>query len=432
VRIAFLTPGTGNYHCGVCMRDNSLARHLIDHGHDVTLLPAYLPHLLDEESAGTKNSPVFFGGVNVYLQHKFPFFRKTPKWLDHLFNSEILLRWVAGKRGMNSPRELGEITLSTFRAKQGPLAKEVDKVIDWFKQYGQPDVLILSTILLAGVGRAVREELNIPVVGFLQGEDGFLDSLLPEYRAEAWKILGKDAKQLDACVSPSNFFAKHMGDRLGISENKIQHFANGISLCGYDDSFGKVEIPVIGYLARICPEKGLDLLIDAFIELKKSDKHSELRLAIAGTLPAENATYLEEQRNKISRNGLNNFVEIRTNLSRLEKIKFLMGLSLFCVPARLPEAFGLYVIEAMAAGVPVVLPNHGSFPELLEQTKGGVLYDDKELHALTVALNSMLDDSQKAKALGFAGRAAVRLKYSNEKLSTDLVENLLAPLVSIK
>jgi len=409
-----------------------LARHLIDHGHDVTLLPTYLPHLLDEESAGTKNSPVFLGGVNVYLQHKFPFFRKTPKWLDHLFNSETLLRWVAGKRGMTSPRELGEITLSTFRAKDGPLAKEVDKVIDWFKQYGQPDVLILSTILLAGVGRTVREELNIPVIGFLQGEDGFLDSLLPEYREEAWKILGKDVKQLDACVSPSNFFAKLMGDRLGISENKIQHFANGISLYGYEDSFGKVEIPVIGYLARICPEKGLDLLIDAFIELKKSDRYSELRLAIAGTLTAENAPYLDEQRHKISRNGLNDFVEIKTNLSRLEKIKFLLGLSLFCVPARLPEAFGLYVIEAMAAGVPVVLPNHGSFPELLEQTKGGVLYDDKDRHALPVALKKMLDDSQKAKALGSAGRVEVRLKYSNERLAIDLVENLLAPLVSIK
>ena len=84
------------------------------------MLPAYLPHLLDEEVAGTKNSPVFLGGVNVYLQHKLPFFRKTPKWLDNLFNNESLLCWVAGKRGMTSPQELGEITLSTLRGKDGP------------------------------------------------------------------------------------------------------------------------------------------------------------------------------------------------------------------------------------------------------------------------------------------------------------------------
>jgi hypothetical protein len=179
------------------------------------MLPAYLPHLLDEENARL-GAPVFLGGINVYLQHKFPFFRKTPKWLDNLFNSEFLLRWVAGKRGMTTPRELGEITLSTFRAKDGPLAKEVDKVIDWFREYGQPDVLILSTILLAGVGRAVRKEFNFPVIGFLQGEDGFLDSLLPEYREDAWEILGKDAKELDACISPSRFFAELMSSRLAL------------------------------------------------------------------------------------------------------------------------------------------------------------------------------------------------------------------------
>ena len=160
------------------MRDNSLARHIIDDGHEVTMLTTYLPHLLDEESAGAKNSPIFLGGLNVYLQHKSAIFRKTPKWLDDLFNHESLLRWVAGKRGMTTPRQLGEITLSTFRAKDGPLAKEVGKVIDWFREHGQPDALILSTILLAGVGRSVREELGIPVIGFFQGEDGFLDSLL--------------------------------------------------------------------------------------------------------------------------------------------------------------------------------------------------------------------------------------------------------------
>ena len=382
------------------MRDNSLARNLIDHGHDVTLLPTYLPHLLDEESAGSKNIPVFLGGVNVYLQHKFPFFRKTPKWLDHLFNSEILLRWVAGKRGMTSPRELGEITLSTFRAKEGPLAKEVDKVIDWFKRYGRPDVLILSTILLAGVGRAVREEFNIPVIGFLQGEDGFLNSLLPEYREVAWKLLGTDARGLDACISPSRYFAKHMGDRLGIPEDHIQYFPNGISLEGYEGANRKPDHPTIGYLARICPEKGLDLLVDAFIELKKSDQHKELRLAIAGTLPSENIIYLEEQKTKISQAGLDDFVEFNANLSRLEKIKFLLDLSLFCVPARLPEAFGLYVIEAMAAGVPVVLPDHGSFPEIIKETGGGFLYPLDEPSGLTHTLMTMLGNSVQAKQFG--------------------------------
>ena len=86
------------------------------------------------------------------------------------------------------------------------------------------------------------------------------------------------------------------------------------------------------------------------LRLKKSYKHEELRLAIAGALASENITYLEQQKTKISNAGFTNEVKIKTNLSRPEKIRFLKELSVFCVPARLPEAFGLYVIEAMAAG----------------------------------------------------------------------------------
>ena len=184
----------------------------------------------------------FFWWSECLLTAQIPFFRKTPDWLDNLFNHEFLLNWVAGRRGMTTPHQLGEITLSTFRAKGGPLFKEVEKVIDWFKRYGQPDILILSTILLAGVGRAVREEFNIPVIGFLQGEDGFIDSLLLEYREEAWEILRKDAQLLDDSISPSNYFAKHMSSRLGIPENNIQYFPNGISLKATKEKVAKPAI----------------------------------------------------------------------------------------------------------------------------------------------------------------------------------------------
>ena len=188
MKLAFLTPGTGNYFCGVCMRDNSLARQLMTLGHDVTMLPTYLPHFLDEQDA-SPDQPIFFGGINVYLQHKFSIFRHTPGWLDKALDSKWLLKKAAARSGMTSSKDLGEITLSTFRGEDGPLVKEVNKVLDWFKANGIPDTLFLSTIMLAGIGKVLKRELNIPVYGFLQGEDSFLDSLLPEYRVEAWKLL---------------------------------------------------------------------------------------------------------------------------------------------------------------------------------------------------------------------------------------------------
>ena len=412
------------------MRDNSLARHLINQGHEVTVLPTYLPHLLDEPSSA-KQTPIFFGGLNVYLQHKFRFFRKTPQWLDQIFNSQTLLRWVAGKRGMTAARDLGEITLSTLQAKDGPLAKEVDKVVDWFKEHGKPDVLLLSTVLLAGIGRTVREELGISVLSFLQGEDGFLDSFLPEFRKQAWELIGADARELDGCISPSRFFATLMGQRLGMVPEKILPLSNGISLDGYPADRAEPSEPTIGYFARICPEKGLDLLIDAFIQLKQSGEHPRLKLAVAGTLPKENQSFLEEQKRKITAAGLDQFVVFRPNLNRQEKIDFLTKLSLFCVPARVPEAFGLYVIEAMAAGVSVVLPDHGAFPEILEKTGGGITYSTTEPESLLPALGEQLRDPSGCSAMGEQGRVAVHEKFSNEGLARQLEENILAHLPTI-
>ena len=119
-----------------------------------------------------------------------------------------------------------------------------------------------------GLGGQFVKNSDIPVIRFLQGEDGFIDSLLPEYREEAWSF-GSDAQLLDDSISPSHYFAGHMSSRLGIPENNIQYFPNGISLEGYEGATNKADYQTIGYFARICPEKGLDLLIDAFIELKK-------------------------------------------------------------------------------------------------------------------------------------------------------------------
>ena len=152
------------------------------------MLPTYLPHFLDEEPAGG-DQEIFFGGINVYLQHKFSLFRKTPAWIDKAFDSKWLLKKAAARSGMTSSKDLGEITLSTFRGEDGPLLKEVNKVVQWFKAHGTPDVIMLSTIMLAAIGKVLKRELKIPVLGFLQGEDAFLDSLLPQYRTEAWRLL---------------------------------------------------------------------------------------------------------------------------------------------------------------------------------------------------------------------------------------------------
>ena len=86
MNIIQLTPGAGAMYCGNCLRDNALVAALRQMGHRVTLVPLYLPLTLEQEdqSAGT---PLFFGGVNVYLEQKFRLFRHAPFWFRHLLSS---------------------------------------------------------------------------------------------------------------------------------------------------------------------------------------------------------------------------------------------------------------------------------------------------------------------------------------------------------
>ncbi len=408
------------------MRDNSLAKHLRESGHDVFMLPMYLPRFLDEEPVH-EDSPIFFGGINVYLQYKFSLFRRTPTWVDRFFDSKWLLRKAATRSGMTEGKELGEITLATFRGEDGPIAKEVRKVVDWFREREKPDVVFLSTILLAGLGRVVRRELGVPVYGFLQGEDSFLDSLPDGYREQAWDLLSADVAKLDACIAPSRYFGAEMSRRLELPREKLHLLPNGITLDGYSPSEASPAKPAIGFLARLCPLKGLDVFVDAYLEIMKRGSHPQLELRVAGGLTSDDEPYLAEQKKKLDAVGLLDKATFLPNVDRNGKLAFLRDLTAFSVPARFPEAFGLYVLEALAAGVPVVLPREGAFPELVEITEGGLLYEENEPASLANALEDLLSRPNEAHAMGRRGHEIVAERFSNERLANELVDNILAP-----
>ena len=178
MKIVFLTPGTGSYYCGACLRDNMLARELHRLGHDVTILPMYLPLELDDASLpNAGQTPVFFGGINVYLQQKLGLFRKTPAFLDRLLNSPGLLRWAARHSHMTSAREHGEMTLEMLNVETSRLRKETEKLFAWLETTGKPEIVCLSTTLLAGFAAEGKRRLGVPVISFFQGEDSFLDGL---------------------------------------------------------------------------------------------------------------------------------------------------------------------------------------------------------------------------------------------------------------
>jgi glycosyltransferase involved in cell wall biosynthesis len=433
MNIVLLTPGTGSYHCGVCMRDNALAKELHRQGHNAIMLPMYLPLTLDEDAA-SPDTPIFFGGVSTYLREKVPWMRHMPRWLDRLLSQRTLLKLLAGKAAAQTGGpDVAEMTLSMLRGEQGNQAGEIEELIAWLREYGKPDAVWFSTALQAGLARRIKAELGVPVLGFLQGEDSFIDGLGAPWSARVWSLLAERLRDADRWIAPSRYFAELMAQKMGWSgaerEQRMQVVPNGISLEGYRTGLepaAAVHPPVIGYLARFTRGKGIGLLVEAFILLKKRGRFPGAKLRCAGSMTEGDARYVETLRARLTAAGYAPDVEWQPNVSREEKITFLESLTLFSVPAMYGEAFGMYVIEALAAGVPVILPDTAAFPEIIENSAGGRLFpvgvsESENAEHLADALEALLAAPEEARALGAQGRAAVERDYTIGRLAERLV-----------
>jgi len=422
MRIVQITPSAGDsFYCENCLRDAAVARAMLKLGHDVLIVPLYLPLTVEQTKPGTI-SPIFFGGVNVFLQQKSAFFRRTPRWLDRLFDSPGLLRWVGRHAGVTSARDLGQMTVSMLTGEQGRQTKELDRLVEWLDtQDNKPDIVCLSNVLLAGLARRIKQRLRVPMVCLLQDEDGFLDGLQSPYSQQAWQILTERASDVDRFVAVSKYYADVMRQRLRLGAARISIVYTGISLEGCEPSPTAPEVPTIGYLSRMCPDRGLDTLVEAFIRLKKKEKLKSAKLRICGGSTVDDKAFLGQIRGRLSSCGLMADVEFVPDFDRSSRLAFLRTVSVLSVPEKQPVAYGLYVLEALAAGVPVVEPAIGVFPELLEMTGGGVLYEPNSAEALAAAMEPLLADPDLARELGKRGRDAVSEKFNIEQTARDLV-----------
>ncbi len=422
MRILLLTPGTGSFYCGTCMRDNALAVALRAQGHDALMVPLYLPPALDEASS-SENVPLFYGGINVYLQQKVGFFRKTPRWVDKMFDTPGALKSAASRAGMTQAHELGDMTLSMLQGENGHQAKELARLSEWLAGEGKPEVVCLSNALLMGLAGQIKRETGALVACTLQGEDTFLDSLNEPYRTQSWETITEKARDVDAFIAVSQYHADLMTERAKLPPDRVHVVYNGIRLEGYGPHPAPTSAPpILGYLARMCPPKGLTTLVNAYILLRKRGTVPDLQLHVAGAQTAGDVAYVNGLEAKLNAEGLGKSVRFLPNIERDAKIAFLQTLSALSVPAAYGESFGLYILEALAAGVPVVQPRHAVFPELLAATGGGVLCEPDNPASLADALESLLQDRPKAHALGEAGRQTILSKFSVEEMARNVAK----------
>ena len=420
MKIAYLLPGSGgSFYCGNCTRDKFLTQSLKRAGNDILMIPMYLPLTIDDCEA---DSPIFYGAVNIYLEQISPIFKFLPQWAKKLLDSEKILRFAAKQSGSTSTSGNEAMTISMLRGEHGKQAHDLDILINWLKEHEKPDVVHLSNALLSGLAAKLKKELGCKVICTLQDEDEWVDDMREPYCTETWKIISENAEHINCFIAVSDYYANLMHTKLTIPAEKIKVIYNSLG----DDLIRKNQHPTdfhtIGYMSKINSHFGADILFEAFAELKKEMQFSNLKLKYTGGYTDDYKKIISEINRKAKLLDIENDIEFFEDLSYEGKKNFLDSISLFCVPSRRKEAFGMHILEAFAAEVPVVMPEIGAYPELIEKSKAGLCYNPEDVSVLTKTLRSVLTDRELYNNLQQNCHVAIKTAFSTVEQTDKMGE----------
>jgi glycosyltransferase involved in cell wall biosynthesis len=315
------------------------------------------------------------------------------------------------------------MTVSVLRGDDGYQRKDIGKLTSWLAGEPKPDIVTLPNSLLSGLAQPIRRAVGRPLCCTLQGEDLFLSRLPEPFRTQAWELIRAKVAHVDAYVAVSEFAAEYWREQLGIPARRIHVVPLGINLEGCDPAM-RVHRDhfTVGFLARVAPEKGLHLLVESYIRLRRETDFDGATLEAAGYLAPEHRGYLRTIEKQMKDAGLGGEFRYRGELDRVKKIEFLRELDVFSVPCTYDEPKGISVLEAMANGVPVVQPRRGAFTEMLARTGGGVLVEPDDAGSLTQAIHALSQDRERLAELGRRGALGVREHYDVSRIAGTAVE----------
>lgn len=424
MKIIYIATGAANMYCGSCMHDNALAAGMKAAGEDVTMFPLYTPMRLDEENVGERK--IFFGGIKAYLLQKYPRPFLGRDLLLRIAGAQALLRLMP-RFDIGSavdPVANAEMTVSMLKGESGNQRELLEEFVSWVKTHYQPDVIHITNALMIGVARQFKRSLQVPITCGLHGEDIFLEGLPQPYQNEALKLIRERAQDVDRFLAISGYYGDMFSKWVGLDASKIDVVWPGIALDDYrnltPDSSPRPL--TIGFFARFVPEKGLHLLVDAFLRLVRSGEFPNLQLRAGGYVSRAYKTYLDGIHKTIRDNQLEDRVKLLGTLERADKLNFFRQLDVFSVPAPYREPKGISILEALAAGVPVVQPEHGAYPEWVNATEGGILHRPHDSADLAEKLAILLRDAKLRKQLGQQGRQGIFEKFSSEKMASATLD----------
>ncbi len=421
MKIVYLITGSGgSFYCGNCYRDMIYLKAIRKvPGINASAIPLYLPPDETEGESGF-DKQVFFGAISMYLREKVPFLRNMPAFLDKIFDSAPLLKLAASRAGTTSTEGLEDMTLNMITGENAFPEKELQRLIKYLTKDGKPDIIHLSNALIIGLARQLKKHLDVKIVCSLLNEDDWIDEMAEPFQSKAWKLISQEAVNVDAFLTPSNYFKDFFISKTGVSGDNFHVIPLAIEPGELADVKQNSHEPAIGYYSRINSQNGIDKIVDAFIELKSANSIPGLTLHVSGGFTGDDKSFIAAQINKIKSNGFKNFVRIYPEFHGNSKLEFFNNIDIMSVPVRKHDGYGLYILEANAAGKPVVQPATGAFPEIIERTNGGITYSPDTVRELAASILKLFNDDALRMQLGANGREKVKNELSLEKMSEGL------------
>ena len=353
-----------------------------------------------------------------------------PDWIA-CWTSAALLGFVERFSSTTDPTRLGPLTVTTLEGERGSARRAVEVLAESVRPEpgdARPDVVVLPNSLLLGLAAPLAAATGAPVVVTFSGEDLFLSQLPSGDRERALRLMRDAAGAADHFVGVTEHHARGMANALGIAEDRVSFVRLGVDPEGFPKdpktppavaTEGAAQPVTIGFFSRIAPEKGLDRLARAVLQLAAQPEAPPLRVRAAGWMSRAGQGYLDEVRRLFGPGRERVSFEYLGELDRNGKIAFLRAADVVAIPAVFPEPKGLPAIEAMMAGTPVVVPQEGAYPELLDRTEGGVLARSSEADDFAAALSQLLLHPERRARVGARGFERVREEHSADRMAEE-------------
>jgi len=374
MNIVYLITGSGgSFYCGNCYRDMLFLRSIRKvPGITAKAIPLYLPPDKSNTDSGFDDH-VFFGAISMYLREKVSIFKNMPSFFDKFFDFAPFLKLAARQAGATRTEGLEELTLNMIEGDNAFQPAEVKRLVKYLTENNKPDIIHLSNALILGLARQLKKRMDIKVVCSLLNEDDWIEDMAEPFRSKAWELIGREAEYVDRFVTPSRYYRDLFIQKTGLDAKKIDIVPLGFDPEEYNLTRSETRPPAVGYFCRVNAHNGFDKLVDAFIDLKKRNIIPDLTLNVCGGYTGDDKPFVSEQIKKIREYGFKKSIRIYPEFQGNKKAEFFNDVDVISVPVRKYDGYGLYILEANSAGVPVVQPSTGAFPEIINMTGGGII-----------------------------------------------------------